>query len=104
MLSPQGRPIILASPKIEGLICLSLEMLKSGTLLLAKRRQPPANSNAPLPGYGNHAPAYVVTTWCASLAQAQYSEARAADRAARANRANTPPQQHYLSQGTALEN
>jgi hypothetical protein len=29
MLRPQGRPIFLASPKIEGLICLSLEMLKS---------------------------------------------------------------------------
>jgi hypothetical protein len=33
MLGPQGRPIFLASPKIEGLICLCLEMLKCGTLL-----------------------------------------------------------------------
>jgi len=33
MLSPQGRPIFLASPKTEGPIFLSLEMLKCGTLL-----------------------------------------------------------------------
>ena len=70
--------------------------------------QPPANPNAPLPGYGNLAPAYVVPTWYAPLAQAQYAETRAADRAARyaarANRANAPPQQHHLAQGIALDN
>jgi hypothetical protein len=33
MDSPQGWPIFLASPKIEGEICLSLEMLKCGTSL-----------------------------------------------------------------------
>jgi hypothetical protein len=43
--------------------------------------QPPANPNALLPGYGNLAPAYVVPTWYAPLAQAQYAETRAADRA-----------------------
>jgi hypothetical protein len=70
--------------------------------------QPPANPNAPLPGYGNLASADVVPTWYASLAQAQYAETRAADRAAwytaRANRANAPPQQHHLAQGIALGN
>jgi len=53
--------------------------------------------HAPLPGYGNLAPAYAGPTWHAPLAQAQYAETRAADRAARyaarANRANAPPQQ-----------
>ena len=38
----------------------------------------------------------------------QYAETRAADRAARyaarANRANAPPQQHHLAQGIALDN
>ena len=70
--------------------------------------QPSANLNAPLPGYGNLTPAYVVPTWYAPVAQAQYAETRAADRAARyaarANRANAPPQQHDLAQGIALEN
>jgi hypothetical protein len=33
MLSPQGRPIFLAPPGIEGLICLSLEVLNGGTAL-----------------------------------------------------------------------
>ena len=70
--------------------------------------QPPANLNATLPGYGNLAPAYVVPTWYAPLAQAEYAETRAADRAARyaarANRANAPPQQQYLAQGIALGN
>jgi hypothetical protein len=40
--------------------------------------------------------------------EAQYAETRAADRAARyaarANRANAPPQQHHLAQGIALDN
>jgi hypothetical protein len=49
--------------------------------------QPPANPNAPLPGYGNHAPAYAASTWYAPLAQAQYAETPAADRAARYARA-----------------
>jgi|AntAceMinimDraft_5_1070358.scaffolds.fasta_scaffold174069_1 hypothetical protein len=53
-------------------------------------------------------PAYVVPTWCAPLAQAQYAKTRAADRAARyaarANRANAPPQQNKLAQGIALDN
>ena len=70
--------------------------------------QPPANPNAPLPGYGNLAPAYVPPTWHAPLAHAQYAETRAAERAARyaarANRANAPPQQHHLAQGIALDN
>ena len=70
--------------------------------------QPPANPSAPLLGYGNLAPAYVVLAWYAPLAQAQYAETRAADRAARyaasANRANAPPQQHHLAQGIALDN
>jgi hypothetical protein len=48
-----------------------------------KPNQPPANPNAPLPGYGNLAPTYVVPTWYAPLAQAQYAETRATDRAAR---------------------
>ena len=59
--------------------------------------QPPANPNAHLPGYGNLSPAYVVPVWNAPLAKAQYAVTRAADRAARyaarANRANAPPQQ-----------
>jgi hypothetical protein len=62
--------------------------------------QPPANPNAPLPGYGNFTPAYVAPARYAPLAQAQYAETRAADRAARyaarANRASAPPQQHHL--------
>jgi hypothetical protein len=37
MLNPQGRPIFLASPKIEGPICLGLEILKCGTLLYGDR-------------------------------------------------------------------
>jgi capsular polysaccharide biosynthesis protein len=73
-----------------------------------KPNQPPANPNAPLPGYGNLAPTYVVPTWYAPLAQAQYAETRATDRAARyaarANRADAPPQQHHLAQGIALDN
>jgi hypothetical protein len=68
----------------------------------------PANLNAPLPGYGNLAPAYVVPAWHAPLAQAQYAEtrtaARAARYAARANRANAPLQQHHPAQGIALGN
>jgi hypothetical protein len=43
-----------------------------------------------------------------ALAQAQYAETRAADRAARyaarANRSSAPPQQHHLAQGIALGN
>jgi hypothetical protein len=70
--------------------------------------QPPANPNAPLPGYGNLSPAYVVPTWYAPLAQAQYAKTRAAGRAARyaarANRVSAPTQQHHLAQGIALEN
>ena len=62
----------------------------------------------PLPGYGNLAPAYVVSTRHAPLAQAQYAETRTADRAARyaarANRASAPLQQHHLAQGIALGN
>jgi hypothetical protein len=42
--------------------------------------QPPANPNAPLPGYGHLAPAYVVPTWYAPLAQAQYANTRAGSR------------------------
>jgi hypothetical protein len=42
------------------------------------------------------------------LAQAQYAETRAADRAAlyaaRANRANAPPQQYHLAQVVTLDN
>jgi hypothetical protein len=61
-----------------------------------------------LPGYENLAPAYVVPAWCALLAQAQYAETRAADRAAqyaaRANRANAPPQHHDLTKGIAFDN
>jgi len=68
--------------------------------------QPPASPSAPLPGYGDHFPAYLVPNRYAPLAQAQYAETRAADRGARytarANRANAPPQQHHLSQGIAL--
>jgi hypothetical protein len=64
--------------------------------------------NAPLSGYENLSPAYVVPAWYAPLAQAQYTETHAADRvaryAARANRANAPPQQHYLAKGIALDN
>jgi hypothetical protein len=70
--------------------------------------QPPANPNAPLSGYGNLAPAYAVPTWYAPLAQAQYAETRASDRAARyaarANLAITPPQQNHLAEGIALGN
>jgi hypothetical protein len=70
--------------------------------------QPPANPNAPLPGYGNLAPAYVVQTRYAPLAQAPHAETRATGRAARyharANNASAPPQQHNLSQGIALGN
>jgi hypothetical protein len=70
--------------------------------------RPPANPNAPLPGCGNLATAYVVPTWYAPLAHAQYAEKRAADRAARyaarTNRANAPPQQHHLAQGVAFGN
>jgi hypothetical protein len=44
----------------------------------------------------------------APLAQARYAETRASNRAARyaarANRANAPPQQHNLAQGIALDN
>ena len=47
-------------------------------------------------------------TLYAPLAQAQYAETRAADRAARyaarANRAIAPPQQDHLAQGIALDN
>jgi hypothetical protein len=68
--------------------------------------QPPANSNAPLPGYGSLTPACVAPTWYAPLAQ--YAETRAAGRAARyaarANRANAPPQQKHLTQNIALGN
>jgi hypothetical protein len=68
--------------------------------------QPPASPSAPLPGYGDHSPAYLAPTWYASLAQAHYAETRAADRGARytarANRANAPPQQHHPSKGIAL--
>jgi hypothetical protein len=68
----------------------------------------PAAATAPLHGYGNLAPAYVVPAWYAPLAQAQYVERRAAGRAARyvarANRANAPPQQHHLAQSIALGN
>ena len=39
----------------------------------------PANLNAPLPGYGNLAPAHAPPTWHAALAHAQYAETRAAD-------------------------
>jgi hypothetical protein len=60
----------------------------------------PANPNAPLPGLGNFAPAYVVPIWYAPLAKAQYVKTRAADRgaryAARANYASALPQQQYL--------
>ena len=46
--------------------------------------------------------------WYAPLAQAQYAETRAADSAARyaarANRANAPPQLNNLAQGIELEN
>jgi hypothetical protein len=53
-------------------------------------------------------PAYVVPTWYAPFIQAHYAETRAADRAARyaarANRANAPPQQHHIAQGIALDN
>jgi hypothetical protein len=70
--------------------------------------QPSASPNAPLPGYGNLAPAYVAPAWYAPLAQAQYTETRAAGRAAwyasRANRANAPPQQNNLARGIALCN
>jgi hypothetical protein len=42
----------------------------------------------------------VVPIWYAPLAQAQYAETRAADRAARyadrVNRTDAPPQQHHL--------
>jgi hypothetical protein len=69
--------------------------------------QPPADPNAPLPGYGNLAPDYAAPTWHAPLAQAQYTKTRAADRADRyaaASRANAPPQQRHLSQDIALGN
>ena len=70
--------------------------------------QPPANPNAPLPGYGSFAHACEVPTWYAPITQAQYAETRAADRAARyaarANRANASPQQHHLAQGIELGN
>jgi hypothetical protein len=75
---------------------------------LSTPNQPFANPNAPLPGYGNLIPAYVVPAWHAPLAQAQHAQTRAAGRAARyaahANRANAPPQQHHLAQGIALGN
>jgi len=63
--------------------------------------QAPANPNAPLPGFGNSPPAYVVPTWYVPLAQAQYAKRRAAaDRAARyaarANYTNAPPLQQCL--------
>jgi hypothetical protein len=54
--------------------------------------QSPANPNAPLPGYGNLAPACAVQTWHTPLAQVQYAETRAARYDTRANRANAPPQ------------
>jgi hypothetical protein len=64
----------------------------------------PVNPNGPLPGYGNPSSAYEVPTWNAPLAQAQYAKTRAADRTARyvvrANRANAPPQQQHLAQGS----
>ena len=70
--------------------------------------QPPANPNATLLGYGNLASACVVPIWYAPLAQVQYAETSAAEcaarYAARANRANAPPQQHNLVQGIALDN
>jgi hypothetical protein len=62
----------------------------------------------PFLGNGNFAPAYVVLAWNAPLAQAQYAEMRAANRAARcaarAIRASGPPQQHHLVQGIAFGN
>jgi hypothetical protein len=73
-----------------------------------KPNQPSANPNNPLSGYGNIAQAFAVPAWHAPLAQAQYAETRAVDRAARytsrANRANAPPQKHDLAQGIALDN
>ena len=70
--------------------------------------QPPANPSAPLPGYGNLAPAYVVPTRYAHLAQAPHTETCATGRAARyharANNISAPPQQHHLAQGIALGN
>jgi hypothetical protein len=73
-----------------------------------KQNQPPANPYSPLPGNWNLAPAFVVPTWYAPFAQAQYAETRtaycAARYAARANRANAPPQQRHPAPGMAIGN
>jgi hypothetical protein len=107
--SSQGRPPNTFSAALGLAAALSLAFFGvRATPSPLTPNQPPANPNALLPGYGNLAPAYVVPTWYAPLAQAQYAETRAAGRAARyaacANRANAPPQQHHLAQGISLDN
>jgi hypothetical protein len=75
--TPQWRLLIHFTPT------LCTPTLNSLTPALLTPNQPPADPSAPLTGYGNFYPTYVVPAWYVPLALAQDADTCAADRNAR---------------------